>query len=432
MGLLNIFRKKKRGGKISINNSCFIDGTEQYPFSNCLIAGTKSAGRDSLLRELTIDALNNNGAVFIIQNGTSLPNNTLKNELSNGCGNRAFFGIDFGMGGFTAPVNMFKGGSTDFVQELLLLLMESYRNVSPDTKSFVERYLNEVLSLYKIQPTKKFLLSNITDFDEQWISNEANRLFSIGAISSDERDRSLKYANNLVLYRKEYNEYENFCLEIQRQNFAKSLSGSISYSQLNSSNYVTFINLDNISFAKQSVAFLKLFIHKAIREMRNTTQKTTFVFEDVDVSQIPEFRELLKSCQTCSGNNVYFTIDRISDFLNSGYDPRSYSNTYFVFRQPIMSEAEEWAKTSGTHKKDKVTQQTSPYDQIYGEQNQGLIGSLVNFKNRNTMVLTGEGHETIDEYNMLPEEFMQLPEKASKLMIQTRSGFLYQMQVTWP
>ena len=250
----NLFSKKRQsGGSISIDNSCFVDGANKLRFSNCLIAGTKSYGRDSLLRELIADSLNCGNAVFVIQNGTSLPNNSLRNEFTSGWGNRTFFSMDFCGQGFTQPINLFKGSSIDFVQELLLLLMSTYRELSIDTRSFVERFLTEVMQLYKVAPQKKFSLSNILDFDGQWIISEANRLNGLSLIDDQARDRAIKYANNLVLYKKEVNEYENFCMEVQKRNFAQLLSGSMAYSQLNSSQFVTFITLDFISDRKSVV-----------------------------------------------------------------------------------------------------------------------------------------------------------------------------------
>lgn len=429
----NIFSKiKHRKNQISITNSCFIDGANKYCFSNCLIAGTKSNGRDSLLRELIADSLNYGNAVFVIQNGTSLPNNTLRNEFRYGWDNRNFFEMDFYGRNFTQPINFFKGSSIDFVQELLLLLMSVYKELSSETRSFVERYLMEVMQLYKVAPKKKFMLSNILDFDEYWIISEAVRLHGLSLIDEKTKDRAIKYANNLVLYKKELSEYENFCAEIQKNDFDKLLSGNISYSQLNSSKFVTFITLDFISDIKQSMAFLQLFVHKAIYEMRFAKANTTFVYEDIDVSLIPEFRELLKACQSSPGNNCYFTCDSILKYANLDYDPRTYCNTYFVFRQSIMNEAEEWSKTGGTYKKDKATQTTSTYDQVYGERNQGLLGGLRNLLYGNKQIVTGTSHEIIDEYLIAPSEFMELPDKTSKVIIKTSLGKPYIMQVIWP
>ena len=221
-------------------------------------------------------------------------------------------------------------------------------------------------------------------------------------------------------------------MEVQKRNFAQLLSGSMAYSQLNSSQFVTFITLDFISSVKQSTALLQLFIHKAIYEMRTANIRTTFVFEDIDLAIIPEFRELLKACQSSPGNNCYFTCDSISKYADLGYDPRTYCNTYFVFRQSVMQDAEEWSKTSGTYKKDKATQTTSSYEQVYGDRNQGFIGGLYNLINRNKQVVTGTSHEIVDEYNIIPSEFMGLPDKASKVIIKTSTGKPYIMQVTWP
>ena len=177
MGMLDLFRNTNSPiSHIGIDQGCLLNGSNKYPFVNCLIAGTKNAGRDSLLRELVVDSLNNNRAVFVIQNGTSLPNNSLKNELSTGWGNRQLFSMDFCGNGFTQPINFFKGSSIDFVQELLLILMSSYKDVSGDTRSFVERYLSEILELYKVAPQTKFSLKTILSFDENWIITEATRL----------------------------------------------------------------------------------------------------------------------------------------------------------------------------------------------------------------------------------------------------------------
>lgn len=166
--------------------------------------------------------------------------------------------------------------------------------------------------------------------------------------------------------------------------------------------------------------------------MRKSQQKTTFVFEDIDIMTVPEFRELLKACQSTPGNNCYFTCDSVLSYASLGYDPRMYCNTYFIFNQSIMQDAEEWSKTSGTHKKDKATQTTSTYEQVYGNRDQGFIGNIYGFFNRNKQVVTGTNHEIIDEYNILPVELMSLPEKSSKVIINTPSGKSYIEQVTWP
>lgn len=433
MGKLDLFRNfNSRTTNINIDNGSLLVGQGRYPFVNCLIASTKTAGRDSLLRELVVDSLNNNRAVFVIQNGTSLPNNALKNELSAGWGERKFFSMDFCGNGFSQPINFFKGSSTDFVQELLLILMASFKEISSDTRSFVERYLSEVLRLYRVAPQTKFSLNNILNFDRNWIISEATRLESLSLINAYTRDRAIQYANDLVLYRKEYNEYENFCMELQKQNFANLLSGVMSYAQLNTNQYVNFITLDYISCAKQSTAFLEVFIHKAIQQMRNATIDTTFVFEDIDVSTIPEFRELLKACQSRPGNNCYFTCDSIHEYSNLNYDPRNHCNSYFIFRQSVAQEADEWAKTSGTYKMDKATETTSTYDQVYGDRNRGLIGNIYTFLNRNKPVITGIHHEIVDEFNIPSIEFMQLPVMDSKVIINTPSGKPFIMQITWP
>ena len=433
MGILDLFRDESSlNSDIRIAQGCLLNGKNKYPLKNCLIAGTKNDGRDSLLRELVVDSLNNDRAVFVIQNGTSLPNNSLKNELSSGWGNRQLFSMDFCGNGFTQPINFFKGSSIYFVQKLLLILMSSYKDISNDTRSFVERYLSEILKLYEINPQTKFSLKTILSFDENWIISEATRLESLNLIDIYTRDRAIKYANNLVLYRKEYNEYENFCMELQEQNFANLLSGAVSYSQLNTNQFINFITLDYISCAKQSTAFLRVFIQKAIQEMRKTNVKSTFVFEDIDISTIPEFLELLNACKSIQGNNCYFTCDSILGYSNLNYNPRNYCNSYFVFKQSVFEDAEEWAKTSGTYKKDKATQTTAPYEQVYGDKNQGFVGSVYTFLNRNKQVKTGETHEIIDEYNIIPSEFMQLPTMDSMVIINTSSGKPFIMQITWP
>ena len=431
MGLFNL---NKKSATISIENGYYCDGKNRFKLSNCLIAGTKNMGRDGLLKHLIADSLNSGKSVFVIQNGTSLPNNTIRNEFSLGWGNRQFFSIDFGHYGFTQPINLFKGSSPDFVQELILKLMETYKSISQDTKSFTERYLTEVMDLYTINPTgKRFSLENIRHFDYNWIQSEANRLYTNNLIDSYTRDKYINYANNLVLYKKEYFEYENFCIDIQKQNFAKLLSGNMSYRNLNTPQYINFINMDYISCSKQSTSFIQLFIHKAIQEMQNNrNMETTFVFEDIDVTLVPEFKELLRACQSTNNNCVYFTMDKILD-NKLDFDPRAFCNAYFIFNQRVMSEAEEWAKTSGTYKKEKVSYNYGQYDQVYGPQNRGFVGEMYTFFNRNKKVITGTNVDPeYNEYYILPEELMKLPDTSAKVLIKTMSGGApYVLEVRW-
>jgi hypothetical protein len=374
--------------------------------------------------------LNSNQAVFVIQNGSAMPKNSLFDFFGAGWGNRDVFEIDLATQSYTRPINFFKGSSVDFVQELILLLMSVFRALTEDLRSFAERYLSEVLSLYQIQPKVKFSLNSIRSFDDTWIINEATRLNAAGLISAGRRDAAITYANDLSLYRKEWNEFVNFCIEIQRQNFATQLSGDISYAHLNTAQYINFVKVDYLSCAKQSNGLISLLIHKAIQEMRQTNVKTTFIFEDIDIAMVREFKDLLRACQT-TGNNVYFTMDSIMNASSLGYDPRDYCNTYFVFRQPVFSAAEEWAKTCGTHKEEQVTYTRAPYDQVYGGRNEGFLGAFANIINRNKEVVTGTNTTWVDEYNVLPQFFMELPINACEVIIKTQSGETHYRQVTW-
>ena len=433
MGLFNRKHSKQKANLIDIRNGALIDGNNRYDFSNCLIAGIKSQGRDALIRSLIIDSINENKAVIVIQNGNALPNNTLRDEFATNSGCRNFFSLDFSKQYFTDSINVFKETSINFVKELLMLLMASYKDMTPDNKNFAERYLNEVFDLlqYRLPPVKKFTLSDMADFDKDWIETEANRLHSANKIDTKKRDKTLNYVNDLSLFKKELYEYENFCNEIQKQNFADLLSGNLLYSELNSPRYITFLIMDFITSAKQSKAMLKLLIHRAIHEMRTARVDTTFVFEDMDISIIMEFYELLRACNSKAGDNVYFTVDKISNFNNANFDPRTYCNSYFVFKQTIASEAEEWAKTSGTYKKDKATETTAPYNQVYGRQNEGLSGAVTNILNRKKQVVTGTSHEIVDEYNILPSDFMDLDAYTSQVIISDNSGRKYMKQIKW-
>jgi hypothetical protein len=305
--------------------------------------------------------------------------------------------------------------------------------MTTENKSFSERYFNELFDLlqYRLPPLKKFTLNNIADFDKDWLENEANRLCAAGRIDAKKRDKVLNYANDLSMYKKELYEYENFCTEIQKQNFAGLLSGDLPYSQLNSPKYITFVIMDFIACVKQSNALLKLLIHRAVYEMQTAQTDTTFVFEDVDIATVTEFRELLKACNTKIGDNVYFTVDKISNFNNVNFDPRAYCNGFFIFKQPIAAEAEEWAKTGGTYKKDKATQTTSSYNQVYGSQNTGFLSGMANLMNRNKQVVTGTNHEIIDEFNVPPSVFMSLDAYTSQIMISDNNGQKYMNQVRW-
>ena len=430
MGFKDKFKSRQHSSIVDIEDATFIDGTQRFPFMNCLIAGTKSSGRDALLRILIADALNSNQAVFVIQNGSAMPKNSIFDFFKLGWGNRKVFEIDLASQAYSAAINFFKGSSIDFVQELIVLLMSTYRSMTPELQSFSERFLSEVLSLYRIDPQIKFSLKSIMSFDDAWIVKEATRLNAVGLISDAKRDTSIAYANDLSLYKREWNEFVNFCIEIQKQNFATLLSGNISYAEINTQNYINFIKADYISCAKQSNGLISLLIHKAIQTMRSAHVRTTFVFEDIDVATVKEFKDLLRACQAV-GNNVYFTMDSITNVAALGYDPRDFCNAYFVFRQPVFAAAEEWAKTCGTHKEEKVTHTTSPYDQVYGPRNEGFLGGLANLINRRKQVVTGETRELVDEYNILPKIFMELPYNASEVIIKSSFGETYYKQVSW-
>ena len=415
---------------VTFDNGAIISGGKRYTYTNSIIAGTKNQGRDALMQHLIGNALNAQDAVFVIQNGSALSNNTLRNSFFHGWGGRQFFSLDLAQKSATTPINFLKNSSIDFVHELIVLLFKSFKgNASDDLCGFVERYFNEILQLYKRAPQKKLTLANLGDFDYHWMETEAYRLEAAGLMSTQERDRVLRYTSNLPMYQKELLDYENFCIELSKFSFAQLLSGSVSYNQLNSNQYITFITLDPVSKPKQSKAFLHMFIHKALSMIGKSGIHTTFVFEDINLFEIDEFPELLRSCNSSGGDKCIFTLDSVVSRPNDTVDFRTLCNCYFVMRQSTANEAEEWSKTIGSHKVLKETMSTAPYTQIYGRENRGLLGGIVNFLNRNREVYSGKQTQEVEEYVVLPEEFIKLSGTECMVIVNSHGGYPYYQRV---
>ena len=208
---MGLFKEKP----ITIENCTLNDNGRRYHLSNGLIAGKKNQGRDSLIKHLLLDSIINDKAIFVLQNGNAFSNNTIKNEFSSRNNICHFFEIDISKQLYSGDINLFKGSEVDFVKELMLLLVNAYKDSSADFITFVERFLNEVFHLlsFRLPPVKKFKLASLSDFDKIWMEDEANRLSNAGVITINERDRILRYTNNLSMFVKEINEYENFCKE---------------------------------------------------------------------------------------------------------------------------------------------------------------------------------------------------------------------------
>ena len=411
---MGIFGGKSSGGTFGLERGTLKTGKMAIHLNNGIIAGRPSPGRNALLQELAADSLGSGVPVMIIQNGALLANNHLLDVFTRYSYNgstRCLYNMMtrvYDNGG----VDIFSGVSNEEKTDWIIELMKGMAEMERGVEEYMRFYLANVSDIITrlADPSLEFSPRTLKFFTTDWMKLKLNLLVKKGKISPKEGSTFSDSITNYVQTYRQFDRYAYYCSLLDKYGFAESLSQGKSLKDLMKGTSVTQFLLNFHAQPQASLGIVRMLVHSIIGDIvMNPLFKITVICEELDLAKIPELEDLLRTCSTRAGCNVFFTEQNISSFEARcdgprKWDPAIYANCFFVFQQTHPQDRQFWAQASGMR---KVQQETVTHGKFRDSGNYNR-NSLFDAVRANKTVHTGTSYVEVDKCVVEEHRFSEI------------------------
>ena len=367
------------GGVISIDNN----------LGNIALIGNSPRAVSSVMRNYSIDALNNNKAVVVLRNsanGFSAYPTVMSTR-------RTMHEIDVCEQQSAEQYDGLAGYSDKEKETAIIQLMEVFGSIEPSKKVRYQNYISIIRSLLATRG-KKLRLNELYLYNV----DEVETLNATARISDAERMRNERFLSS---FRTDLIEFETYCFEFERNITGHIMSGTKSLEDIFASKQLIEFSFDFKSNKDDSNVLLKAVVNSLCKFNAAAAGKNGLV---VVINEIPneslisaEVQRLIKNLPGC---RVVYSIADISKLVEESNDWIEYADSYFFLLQTSDKNKEFSSAFFGTYEKQKVTTNTGRSDPTFWDR----------LANRGSSSRTsGTSVTTEKERVYLPEVFSTMP-----------------------
>ena len=414
-----MFQRKPKTLEFSFNDTVIQSGKDSFTFRNVILAGNQCGGRDAALLNIMYDAINHNVPVVFIQNGTAVPGNTVGNELVRWYGS-PIFTYNLCEERYSGGIDLFKDASDAEKIEMLITLMNHISKPNQDVIQYAKlyfAYLLEIISLMEPGSCLPLNPKNLKLYSTQWMGFKIKGLERKGKITPSKAATLRNFVDTYVpMHLGQAMEVDTFVTMLNNYDFAESISSGDSLIEKLRGKIPMNFYLEYSFKSEYSEALVEILVKQLTKQIpRSPDFKILTVTEEIEVPRNKVFSNLMMACQAKPKCNLVFTTNDILEEQDGEgtWNPVSYTNTFFIFKQNNPETREYWAKMSGTYKKKEVTQNLST-NRAAGNVQRGTLTDMIW---GNKEVKTGSTISEVDEYRITENDLLALPDTKCIVLI---------------
>lgn len=395
MGLFSFIKKATRSSRrVSIDTT----------LGNVLIAGGSKKGAESVIRNYAIDSVNKNIGVVVFRD----QDNGISSYPSISSTSRMIYEVDCADNSTTEQIDIFSGMSDIEINSYIIKLFDMYSEMDKSKKMSFQNYIALLRSLSK-KAGKKVKLDNLADFPIEEVETY-NSMYCSGM----ELTRNDRFLSSI---RTEIRELESYFFDFSSNVAGYILSGNKSLEQIFKIKPIIEISLDFSRKPEESTLIMAAIIDAIGRiNLSATTVTSVNTIVDGAPNDILINSGLQKLIKSGKGLNVMFTIQDISNLVETSNEWIDYADSYFFFRQNSNKNKEFCSEFFGTYEKQKETVTTGVSNPTFWDRMSGRGSSS---KQSSTSITTEK------ERVYLPEVFAGLPDNQAVYYYKKNNEHMY-------
>ncbi len=371
---------------------------------NVLIAGGSRKGAEAVIRNYAIDSVNKNIGVVVFRDQS----NGISSYPSIASSGRLIYDVDCTDNSTTEQIDIFSGMSEMEINSYIIKLFDMYNEIDKSKKMSFQNYIALLRMLAK-KAGKRIKLDNLADFPIEEIETY-NSMYCNGM----ELSRNDRFLSSI---RTEIRELESYFFDFSNNIAGYILSGNKSLEQILKAKPIIEISLDFSRKPEESTIIMAAIIDAISRinlSMTSVVSVNTVV--DGAPNDILINSGLQKLIKSGRNFNVMYTIQDISNLVETSNEWIDYADSYFFFRQNSNKNKEFCSEFFGTYERQKETVTKGVSNPSFWDRMSGRGSS----SKQNSTSITME-----KERVYLPEVFAGLPDNQAVYYYKKNNEHMY-------
>lgn len=371
---------------------------------NVLIAGGSRKGAEAVIRNYAIDSVNKNIGIVVFRDQST----GISSYPSISSSSRLIYDVDCSDNSTTEQIDIFSGMSDVEINAYIIKLFDMYNEIDKTKKMSFQNYIALLRTLAK-KAGKRVKLNNLADFPIEEIENY-NSIYCNGM----ELSRNDRFLSSI---RTEIRELESYFFDFSNNVAGYILSGNKSIEQVFKTKPIIEISLDFARKPEESTIIMAAFIDVISRinlSMTSVVSVNTVV--DGAPNDILINSGLQKLIKSGRNFNVMYTVQDISNLVETSNEWIDYADSYFFFRQNSNKNKEFCSEFFGTYERQKETVTKGVSNPSFWDRMSGRGSSS---KQSSTSITTEK------ERVYLPEVFAGLPDNQAIYYYKKNNEHMY-------
>lgn len=332
MGIFNALLRGVQGGRRA--NTISIDSS----LGNVLVSGSSKRGKESVIRNYVVSALNAGEGVIIFRDiATGLSSYPLITSSS-----RIVCEIDCTDNCTTEQVDIFAGMSEKDINAYVIKIFDMYNEVDKKVKMSYQNYIGLMRDLMK-KAGKKFKLDQLVDYSIEDMEDWNFRLCT----NQIEQSRNDRFLNSI---RADIRELESYFYDFSQNVVGYVFSGNKSLDTLLRNKEIIEISLDFSAKPEESQIIMSAIMDAVNRVNLSTAGKSGLrIVADGVPNEImigSGLSKLIKGGRNCK---VAYAVADIANLAKQSNEWIDFAETYFFFRQTSNDNKEFCSAMFGEH-----------------------------------------------------------------------------------
>lgn len=335
---------------------------------NVLITGGSKKGIETLIKNYAIDSLNRNyGLVIFRDQNTGI--NSYPSIVSSG---RSIYEIDCTDNCTTEQLDILAGLNDNDTNAMIIKLFDSYNEIEKSKKMTYLNYIALMRNLLK-KAGKTVKINELVDYPIEEVENLNLRYCANNPMEQSRNDRFL---NSI---RTDITNLESYFYDFSQNVLGYVFSGNRTIDMALRTKSVIEISLDFTRKPDESKIIMATVIEAINKCNLNVSGKQSInVIVDGVPNEILIESGLQKLIKGGKGYNALYTVQDISNLIESSNEWIDYANSYFFFRQNSNKNKEFCSEFFGTYEKEKVTHNQGKTSASFWDRVSGRGGTSYN------------------------------------------------------